>query len=164
MFKHFLILKSHETDPWKLLKQSNNSEIINLFHGLFKNTYKCEHCGNDASTYDTFSFITLPKISANNRKLGSLLLEISNEEILDEWFCEKCKCDTKTTLKVTFNKLPKVLLIRMKTSDYDERVEFDLNLKLKGDSEKKSFNLICVSNHYGSFHGGHCKSLVSKNN
>ena len=68
------------------------------------------------------------------------------------------------TLEVSYHSLPKVLLIRMKTSKYESAVVFPLRFEaneLTEISNKKQaiYNLTCISNHYGDQHGGHCVFL-----
>jgi ubiquitin C-terminal hydrolase len=130
---------------------------MDLFYGLFKNCYKCDECENESSTYDQFSFISLPEIDNHNRKIDNLMNKLCNEEKLkDKWYCDECKRDTKTTLEITFDKLPKVLLIRLKSLNY-EPVEFTLKLKAsKFFKTSAIYDLIGVSNHYGGLNGGHC--------
>ena len=130
---------------------------MDIFYGLFKNCYKCDECKNESSTYDQFSFISLPEIDNTNRTIDKLLNKLTNEEKLEsKWYCNVCKRDTKTTLEITFHKLPEVLLIRLKSLKY-ESVEFTLKLKAGLFCKKTTiYDLIGVSNHFGGLNGGHC--------
>ena len=58
-------------------------------------------------------------------------------------------------LEITFNKLPKVLIIRLKAFN-SETVEFQMKLNFK-KSFRKEYSLISIANHYGDCNGGHCK-------
>jgi ubiquitin C-terminal hydrolase len=99
----------------------------------------------------------LPEVDNHNRKIDNLMNKLCNQEKLkDKWYCDECKRDTKTTLEITFDKLPKVLLIRLKSLNY-EPVEFTLKLKAsKFFKTSAIYDLIGVSNHYGGLNGGHC--------
>jgi len=45
---------------WELHKSRNNSKIVDLFHGLFKNRLVCPHCGKTSIKFDPFLFLPLP--------------------------------------------------------------------------------------------------------
>lgn len=89
----------------------------------------------------------------------------------DYWYCSKCKVHQKSTKKFDLWKLPPVMVVHLKRFSYgrayrdkiDTLVEFPLNdldmspyLINKNAGETK-YNLIGVSNHYGSLGGGHCE-------
>lgn len=89
----------------------------------------------------------------------------------DYWYCSKCKTHKPSTKKFDLWKLPQVLVVHLKRFSYsrlyrdkiDTLVEFPLTdldmepyLISKNNIETK-YNLIAVSNHYGSLGGGHCK-------
>jgi ubiquitin carboxyl-terminal hydrolase 15 len=105
-------------------------------------------------------------------------LYTKKEELSDQdfWYCSKCKAHQPSTKKFDLWSLPQVLVVHLKRFQYsrlyrdkiDTKVEFplvDLDLSSylinKKQLESQSpilnkYNLIAVSNHYGSLGGGHC--------
>ena len=92
----------------------------------------------------------------------------------DYWFCSKCKSHQASTKKFDLWSLPQVLVVHLKRFSYsrsfrdkiDTLVDFPLQdldmssyLINKSSTTSTKYNLIAVSNHYGSLGGGHCKKL-----
>ena len=92
----------------------------------------------------------------------------------DYWYCSKCKNHQPSTKKFDLWSLPQVLVVHLKRFSYsrlyrdkiDTLVEFpltDLDMssylinKKAGEKASTKYNLIAVSNHYGSLGGGHSK-------
>ena len=89
----------------------------------------------------------------------------------DYWYCSKCKKHQASTKKFDLWSLPQVLVVHLKRFSYsrlyrdklDTLVEFPLTdlditnyLINKNTKTETKYNLIAVSNHYGSLGGGHC--------
>ncbi len=95
----------------------------------------------------------------------------------DYWYCSKCKSFEPSTKKFDIWSLPKVLVLQLKRFSYsrnfrdkiDSLVDYpirDLDLAeylIQEDTQGvcTKYNLIAVSNHYGSLGGGHCKWTFS---
>ena len=89
----------------------------------------------------------------------------------DYWYCSKCKNHEPSTKKFDIWNLPKVLVLQLKRFSYsrnyrdkiDTLVDFpllDLDIKdylIQTDTDDicTKYDLIAVSNHYGSLGGGH---------
>jgi ubiquitin carboxyl-terminal hydrolase 4/11/15 len=88
----------------------------------------------------------------------------------DYWHCSKCKSHQASTKKFDLWSLPEVLVVHLKRFSYsrsyrdkiDTQVEFpikDLDMSSylinKNPTTPTKYNLIAVSNHYGSLGGGH---------
>ncbi len=89
----------------------------------------------------------------------------------DYWYCSECKTHQPSTKKFDLWSLPPVLVIHLKRFSYsrlyrdkiETQVDFPLNdldlssyLINKNEVKKTTkYNLIAVSNHYGSLGGGH---------
>ena len=89
----------------------------------------------------------------------------------DYWYCSKCKNHEPSTKKFDIWSLPKVLVLQLKRFSYsgtyrnkiDTLVDFpllDLDIKdylIQTDTDDicTKYDLIAVSNHYGSLGGGH---------
>lgn len=98
----------------------------------------------------------------------------------DYWYCSKCKNHEPSTKKFDIWSLPKVLVLQLKRFSYsrsyrdkiDILVDFpirDLDLREYLISEDKDnictkYNLIAVSNHYGSLGGGHYTAYAKNRN
>eukprot|EP00347_Sterkiella_histriomuscorum_P023719 403333621 len=97
---------------WDSYKERNNSFIDHLFTGMFKSIVKCSKCKNKSCTYDPFMVLSIPALySSINQSLEHFL----KEENLSNYFCTKCKKETKSaTLKVQIAKFPKILVIHLK--------------------------------------------------
>jgi hypothetical protein len=89
----------------------------------------------------------------------------------DYWYCTKCKGHQASTKKFDLWSMPQVLVVHLKRFSYtrsyrdkiDTLVDFPLKdldmsnyLINKNSSTPTKYNLIAVSNHYGSLGGGHC--------
>lgn len=91
----------------------------------------------------------------------------------DYWYCSKCKTHQASTKKFDLWKLPPVLVVHLKRFSYDRMfrdkidtlVDFpltDLDMApylINKKTDETKYNLIAVSNHYGSLGGGHCNIL-----
>lgn len=89
----------------------------------------------------------------------------------DYWYCSKCKSHQASTKKFDLWKLPPVLVVHLKRFSYDRMyrdkidtlVDFpitDLDMApylINKKAGETKYNLIGVSNHYGSLGGGHCR-------
>lgn len=89
----------------------------------------------------------------------------------DYWYCSKCKAHQASTKKFDLWKLPPVMVVHLKRFSYDRLyrdkidtlVDFpltDLDMApymINKNIGESRYNLIGVSNHYGSLGGGHCK-------
>jgi ubiquitin C-terminal hydrolase len=71
------------------------------------------------------------------------------EELLDEWLCDYCKRDTPHKLNVILQRLPEIVLIRVKISNNFNNVKFKEKLKINSTS----FELIGVVHHQGVSYG-----------
>lgn len=101
------------------------------------------------------------------------------------WYCSKCKSHRQAYKKMGLHRLPEVLIVHLKRfkkvysecgntayTNYKKNgtlVKFptqglDLTKFLVDNDEKAVFNLVGVSNHYGSCGGGHytafCKNMI----
>ena len=92
----------------------------------------------------------------------------------DYWYCARCKNHQPSTKKFDLWSMPQVLVIHLKRFSYsrlsrdkiDTLVEFpltDLDMssylinKKAVETTSTKYDLIAVTNHYGSLGGGHCK-------
>ncbi|CAF0955849.1 unnamed protein product, partial [Didymodactylos carnosus] len=154
------------------------SIISDLFHGELQSTVVCLNlnCNEPLKTYDSMSFLALP-LPSNGRKtitLEDCIHSLTEEEVLGEngqWFCSFCNQLVDANKKIDLWKLPKILIIQLKRFNYDLQsndkidtyVKYPLyNLDLSQfianpeyDNKDYKYDLIAVSNHFGSLIGGH---------
>ena len=95
----------------------------------------------------------------------------SREETLDSdnaWYCPRCKAHREATKKIQFWCLPEVLILHLKRFSAqgmwrrknEAPVDFPFTIdmapfQLSTDTNGSVYDLLAVSNHYGSTGGGH---------
>ncbi|KAF9170063.1 ubiquitin-specific protease doa4 [Mortierella sp. AD011] len=159
---------------WNRYLRRDNSIIVNLFQGQFKNRLCCTKCGKTSTTYNAFMYLALPikaKVSGRQpQTLSSCLNAFVEPEIMDgdnAWNCPHCKKPRKATKTLTISRVPDVLLIQLKrfSSDgpFKNKIkamvqypiqDLDLTKYLPkhpggGPAESAIFDLYAVSNHSG---------------
>jgi len=168
---------------WNRYQLWNNSYIFDIFGGQLQSRVTCLRCNHQSSTFDTFWDLSLP-IPKNTGKrqhtLEDCLREFSAEEQLDdEYKCERCKSAQKASKCLKIYKCPEILVLHLKRFSYnvyirkkiEDEVEFPTeNLVLdpimsdvKGHDEHVIYDLYGISNHIGGLGSGHyvahCKSF-----
>jgi ubiquitin C-terminal hydrolase len=120
-----------------------------------------------AKKQDQFFIVNIPTVSNNYDKELETCLEDFVGESSIQWPCLKCTTneeDVASTLSIQFTKLPKILIIRLKTSvqhnasiSYSHKINLEKYYKrLDSEEESTEFNLIGVICHFGTVSGGHC--------
>ncbi|KAF9113243.1 ubiquitin-specific protease doa4 [Mortierella sp. AM989] len=170
---------------WQRYLRRDNSIIVNLFQGQFKNRLCCTKCGKTSTTYNAFMYLALPikaKVSGRHpQTLISCLNSFVEPETMDgdnAWNCPCCKKPRKATKQLTISRVPDVLLIQLKRFSSDgpfknkikAMVQYPLqNLDLTkylpqrsggGPVEPAIFDLYAVSNHSGEVSSGHYTACV----
>lgn len=103
---------------WQIYKARNDSFIVDLFQGQYRNRLECLTCHKTSTTYDTFMYISLP-IPAGRPKivLQELIDEFIATEYLDGadmWNCPRCKVPRRAAKTLTISRLPPVVIIQLK--------------------------------------------------
>ncbi|WVR08469.1 hypothetical protein IAU60_005524 [Kwoniella sp. DSM 27419] len=103
---------------WNIYKMRNDSFIVDLFQGQYRNRLECLTCHKTSTTYDAFMYMSLPVPAG---KKGVVVQELIDEfvkaEVMekeDAWNCPRCKVPRKATKTLTIARLPPVLLIQLK--------------------------------------------------
>ncbi|RHZ69017.1 hypothetical protein Glove_291g40 [Diversispora epigaea] len=110
---------------WERYLRQNNSVIVSLFQGQFRNQLICSFCKNTSTTYSEFMYLSLPipkERKGEQINLEMCLKNFVKEEILDgdnSWFCPRCKCHRQATKQLTISRLPDVLLIHLKRFSFN---------------------------------------------
>lgn len=129
---------------WGIYRMRNDSLVVDWFQGQFRNKLTCLTCGKTSTTYEAFTYLSLPVPSG--RGVGKVALQqcldaFVREEVLDKgdmWNCSRCKRPRKATKRLSISRLPRVLLIHLKrfsfkgpfTDKIDTTVTFPVNTAL----------------------------------
>uniref|UniRef100_UPI00398F4D5B ubiquitin carboxyl-terminal hydrolase 11-like n=1 Tax=Pristiophorus japonicus TaxID=55135 RepID=UPI00398F4D5B len=62
------------TEAWANHRRRNDSVIVDIFHGLFKSTLVCPHCGKVSVTFDPFCYLSVPLPVSTERVLEIFLV------------------------------------------------------------------------------------------
>ena len=151
------------------LKNLDLNIIEDIFEGKFQKIFRCVKCDITvlAKKQDQFFIVNIPTVSNNyDKELETCLEEFVGESTI-QWHCLKCATneeDVASLFSIQFTKLPKILVIRLKTSvQHNASISYSHKIKLEKyykplDSEKESFeyNLIGVICPFGTVSGEHC--------
>ncbi|KAG0254701.1 ubiquitin-specific protease doa4 [Mortierella polycephala] len=164
---------------WQRYLRRDNSIVVSLFQGQFRNRLCCTKCGKTSTTYNAFMYLSLPIKAKTSGRQSQTLLSCLNAfvepEVMDgdnAWNCPNCKKPRKATKQLTISRVPDVLMIQLKRFSSDgpfknkikAMVQYPIqNLDLtkylpkrqsNGAAESAIFDLYAVSNHSGeSEHG-----------
>ncbi|KAF9406838.1 ubiquitin-specific protease doa4 [Podila epigama] len=170
---------------WERYLRRDNSIVVSLFQGQFKNRLCCSKCGKTSTTYNAFMYLALPiKAKVSGRQPQTLLsclnafVEPETMEGENAWNCPQCKKPRKASKHLTISRVPDVLLIQLKRFSSDgpfknkikAMVQYPLtDLDLTRYLPKRSMNeppepaiydLYAVSNHSGEVSSGHYTACV----
>ncbi|RMZ94651.1 ubiquitin carboxyl-terminal hydrolase 2 isoform X1, partial [Brachionus plicatilis] len=173
---------NHGSHLWKCYLNSLQSFIAELFHSLTYEKIQCLECNQISVKFDLSNGLVLPLPEVQNqiskkRKYADCFLTLHdclNEHFkiihtnTPENYCRNCCRKTKSEEQFQLFNLPKIFIIQLnrfqcdnffnKTKN-DQFIEFfeniDLN-KYTNDRKKYSkYELVAVSNHFGSLYNGH---------
>ncbi|GEM07441.1 ubiquitin carboxyl-terminal hydrolase 8 [Rhodotorula toruloides] len=105
---------------WLIYKMRNDSFIVRLFQGQFRNQLRCLTCQKTSTTYNTFMPLSVPipgGRGVNKVSLMACLEAFVRDEVLDKddaWHCPRCKKNRKAIKKLSLSKLPPILVIHLK--------------------------------------------------
>ena len=155
---------------WDCYIERNNSVIVDLFQGQFRNMTRCLRCGYESVTFDTFMYLTVP-VGKSRTDLQSCIENFCQTEKI-EWRCDKCHVMGNATKDITIWRLPHILVVILKRFSYTGMwrdkittfVDFPIsNFRAVGGEvswisnreEGKVYRLFGVTNHTGTLEGGH---------
>ncbi|WVQ85882.1 hypothetical protein IAT38_008050 [Cryptococcus sp. DSM 104549] len=103
---------------WQIYKQRNDSLIVDLFQGQYRNRLECLTCHKTSTTYDAFMYMSLPVPAGKTKVVVQQLIdEFVKSEVMekeDAWNCPRCKVPRRASKTLTIARLPPVLLIQLK--------------------------------------------------
>ncbi|EIW69824.1 hypothetical protein TREMEDRAFT_30214 [Tremella mesenterica DSM 1558] len=103
---------------WQIYRMRDDSFIVDLFQGQYRNRLECLTCGKTSTTYDAFMYMSLQIPRGKNKLVVQELIdEFVETEIIDKddaWYCPRCKVPRRASKTLTIARLPPVLLIQLK--------------------------------------------------
>lgn len=155
---------------WECYTARNNSVIVDLFQGQFRNITRCLRCGYESVTFDTFMYLTVP-VGKSRTNLASCIENFCQTEKI-EWRCDKCHVMGDATKDITIWRLPTILVVILKRFSYTGMwrdkittfVDFPItNFRavvgevnwVSNKEEGRIYRLFGVTNHTGTLEGGH---------
>ncbi|XAO22189.1 hypothetical protein I312_100956 [Cryptococcus bacillisporus CA1280] len=103
---------------WAIYRQRNDSLIVDLFQGQYRNRLECLTCHKTSTTYDAFMYMSLPVPSGKTKVvIQELIDEFVKAEVMEKenaWYCPRCKTNRRASKTLTIARLPPVLLIQLK--------------------------------------------------
>lgn len=129
---------------WSIYRMRNDSLVVDWFQGQFRNKLTCLTCGKTSTTYEAYTYLSLPVPhgrGVGKVSLGACLDAFVQKEVLDKgdmWNCPRCKKPRKATKQLSISRLPQILLIHLKrfsfkgpfTDKIDTTVTFPTNTSL----------------------------------
>lgn len=151
------------------------SPLLDLFHGQLISQVVCGNCGYVNHNYETYCGLSLP-LKKEDDTLNGVMDKYFEDEILNEkeheWKCDKCNLSqpSKKTTKLWRN--PDVLMVTLKRFGYDltknnAQIIVPDTIDLSSYclyTQKKSYKLVSVCVHHGSFGGGHYVAVCRHQN
>ena len=140
------------------------SFLVNLFYGMKINQIICGNCNKKSHSYEVMSTLALPISEQCDNLLDCFKLEFNKEEIND-WRCDFCKEKSPSLKTSKFWKLPKYLIIILKSyCSKKKSVKLVNNLNLSeiviNEKETGEYTLNSFSNHMGAMNFGHYTSTI----
>jgi ubiquitin carboxyl-terminal hydrolase 2/21 len=145
-----------------------------VFSGQLQSSIECQKCQYVSSTFDVFMDLSIPVSdgTSNYISLDECLNGFFKEELLETPYeCCKCKSKSSASKKLYISRYPPVLVLHLKRFETERKLNhpvsfplLDLNLKEFQSPFLETFglnyNLVAVSNHFGSLLGGHYTARV----
>ncbi|KAK9465423.1 hypothetical protein V1512DRAFT_265864 [Lipomyces arxii] len=102
---------------WERYLKSDSSAIVDMFQGQYQSRLRCSVCGFTSTTYNPFSFLSLPIAPGRNVSLEQCFDMFVDEEVLegdDAWLCPQCKKSQRAIKTLRISRLPIFLIIHLK--------------------------------------------------
>ncbi|KAK9244946.1 hypothetical protein V1506DRAFT_539778 [Lipomyces tetrasporus] len=124
---------------WERYMKSDSSAIVHMFQGQYQSRLTCMVCGFTSTTYNPFSFLSLPLAPGKTVTLEQCFDLFVAEEILDHddaWHCPQCKQQRKATKALRISRLPVILIIHLKrfkvSGRWSNKLENFVNFPMRG--------------------------------
>uniref|UniRef100_A0A7S0DQW3 Ubiquitin carboxyl-terminal hydrolase n=1 Tax=Amorphochlora amoebiformis TaxID=1561963 RepID=A0A7S0DQW3_9EUKA len=160
---------------WQRSLRRSESIITDIFTGVERQTVKCLTCNNESIRFSEYTFLAvdIPKKSSwlgmgsPTIQLDDCLKTYVTKEVIAGVKCTKCKEKRSKSKQTLLQTMPEVLIIQLKRfcmgwlggEKVNAYIDFPITgLKpkyLMAESKNPTYDLIAVSNHFGSTRGGH---------
>lgn len=113
----------------------SNSIVDRYWRLLELGITECHSCNSRTYNFRTANMIS-PSIGNDDMRLEKVIAEHTKGNILDDFFCDKCKVQRKATTSMTYPRMPSLLCIAFNRFDVNPRghiskstakIEWDLN-------------------------------------
>jgi ubiquitin carboxyl-terminal hydrolase 8 len=106
------------TIEWERYLKSDFSLVVDTVQGQYQSKLRCLACGHTSTTYNAFSFLSLPiPLHKSRVTLQDCFDLFTAEEVLDgddAWHCPKCKLPRRSIKVLHIARLPPILIIHLK--------------------------------------------------
>ncbi|ANB14816.1 Doa4p [Sugiyamaella lignohabitans] len=117
-YRERMSVRVASTIEWERYLKSDYSLIVDIAQGQYRSQLRCLTCGHTSTTFNSFSFLSLPiPLDKQNVTIQDCFDLFTAEEILDgddAWHCSKCKKPRRTSKRLTIARFPPVLIIHLK--------------------------------------------------
>jgi len=164
------------TDPrgalefWKASFEKSYSPLVELVFSIQRKSVKCQECNAESITWESFNMtkVCVPKLGCAV-DLIDLLLSDGDDDIIDDYACEKCKPKrTRASVSRTLWRLGNWAIFVLKRNENNgRRINTHVNIPLEckfssafhpkspETSSRDSYELFATIHHHGSAGGGH---------
>mmetsp|Transcript_13224 Transcript_13224/g.24767 ORF Transcript_13224/g.24767 Transcript_13224/m.24767 type:complete len:432 (+) Transcript_13224:160-1455(+) len=148
----------------ELLNELGVPIITSLFIGETCSSLKCYNCMFESTTREPFSMIILSLQSSLDQALSFFT---SEEGIPSGFKCRGCKSVGNITKRMSFIKLPRVLVFQIKRFEQYPQLRklegfIKFKLKMSHPCFKESYKLVAVIVHSGTISGGHYTAYTKR--
>ena len=141
------------------------SKILEILQGTHRITILCRSCQYTTSSFEPFNVLSLSPSPTKKSNIKDLLRCYYGDTNID-YTCPACNKQGFSFQKYEIEKLPQVLIIHLKRFDVDKDgvrknhqfVDFPLK-NLKVCNGESLYNLVSITNHYGTLSAGHYTSF-----
>ena len=180
------VLVHKALESWQNHFTKEYSPLIHMFYGLFHQKTTCQGCKNISHRWEPFNSLKVPipsdtEMSEPFDLIDALKRELSEEEVIEEYVCEKCGPPRKIAKKtMAVWKMPSVLVLNLKRFGNDGRknqkplkpisqLAIELSAVYSEESPERTmgihYTVRGVVDHHGSHLAGHytaqCKNPSS---
>lgn len=142
--------------------QNENKMLDELLNGKIETSIYCEQCNYSIQNVENF-YCSIVSLEYDN-VYDSLMSSINNEEVIEDYCCDKCKkvgfCKKKSKWLVYPNYLI-IILNRFNNNNTKNKKHMKMNDTYEINDKKYYYS--CSVHHFGDTIGGHYMSVVKHN-
>lgn len=108
------------TEYWKNHLEYSQSIVDRYWRGLELSTVECLQCHTKTYTFSPFEWIPAPVNTTRVHTLDQALRQHIDPNTLDDFSCDKCRCQTRATQYTAFARLPPLLCVGFRRFNYSQ--------------------------------------------